>query len=206
MKVVLVEKVKTFKQKRTKICLNWELLTALGTHLIFNAKDSIKRMNWMLEVWKSSNNTLPKALSLKEANTFKLLQIQSSLFWRIWKHSGQQSKYVEVIPTETETQRLDYCLTEMYHLCKVHPGAPARPSWRRPGGPGRRSADSGCSVGVAPSAAAPCRQRGAASGTAGPPRCAQTPAPGRCRRYLPGSSGTPPPGGDRELGERIQAG
>lgn len=89
----------------------------------------------------------------------------------------------------------------VYHLCKVHPGAPGPPSWRRPGGPGRRSADSGCSGGAAPSAAAPCRQRGAASGTAEPPRCAQTPAPSRCRRYLPGSSGTPPPGGDRELGE-----
>ena len=71
----------------------------------------------------------------------------------------------------------------------------------RPMGPGRRSADSGCSAGGAPSAAAPGRQRGVASGTAAPPRCAQTPAPSRCRRYLPGSNGTPPPRGDRELGQ-----
>lgn len=93
-----------------------------------------------------------------------------------------------------------HCTLWVCHLCKERPVVPGPPSWRRPGGPEHRSADSGCSACGAPSAAAPCRRRGAASGTTKPPRCARTPAPNRCRRYLPGSNGRPPPGRDRGRG------
>lgn len=72
--------------------------------------------------------------------------------------------------------------------------------------PGRRSADSGRSGGAAPSAAAPCTPPGGGSDTEGLRHCAQTQAPGRCRRYLPDSSDRPPPGGDRESWRRLEAG
>lgn len=76
----------------------------------------------------------------------------------------------------------------LQYLCADFPRAPGLPSGRRPWGLARRTSGWACSAGGALAGAAPCRQRTAASGRAGRPRCAQTLAPGRCRHYQLGSS------------------
>lgn len=92
-----------------------------------------------------------------------------------------------------------FIAVELSCLYKVHPVVQAPLVWRQWADLGRRIADWACSVCAALSAAALCTRRAVASDTAVPPRCAQTPEPGRCRRYLPDSSDTPrPAGGGKE--------
>lgn len=92
---------------------------------------------------------------------------------------------------------------QVSHPCGGRRGARVRPVGRLRPDPAHTSADSADSVTGSPSSAFLCRRRVGEHDTAAQTRCAQTPAPGTCRCYQPGSNGMLQPAGRTQIDPRM---
>ena len=85
------------------------------------------------------------------------------------------------------------CVCRLHYPCAGQPWVRGYPYGRQRWGLERRIAGSVCFVGAALAPAAPCMEQAAALWPTGRQRCAQTPAPGRCKCCQPDRNGRLPP-------------